>query len=156
MLRERPGVTAKGTERQSGLNCLHQSPDADQRHHPLDVVGQHLQCHLAAHVPEPPRQEMGGAHPAHILSGYCVGFRRRRTGRSPTARTSGGKRQSWPMPWVSPSRAKPSAPLIACKAFHDSPFRHLVRQRPIPAVHAVRSEGIEKPNRARERSSANA
>ena len=48
----------------SFLDGLHQPPDTDQRHHPLDVVGQHMQCHLAAHVTEPPRQEMGVPHPS--------------------------------------------------------------------------------------------
>ena len=42
----------------------HQPLDANQRHHPLDVVGEDVQRDFRLHVPQPPRQEMGCAHPS--------------------------------------------------------------------------------------------
>jgi hypothetical protein len=39
------------------------APDAEHGDHSLDVVGQHVQRHLAADVLQPARQEMGAAHP---------------------------------------------------------------------------------------------
>ena len=47
----------------SAVDRLQELPDADQSDHPLDVVGQHVERHLAAHVLQPPCQEMGVAPP---------------------------------------------------------------------------------------------
>lgn len=43
-------------------DCAHHAPDTDRANHPLDVLGKHAQRHHAAHVAEPPRQEMDVPH----------------------------------------------------------------------------------------------
>jgi len=41
----------------------HQLVSAEDSHHALQVVGQHMQTHFSAHPPERFRQEVSGAHP---------------------------------------------------------------------------------------------
>ncbi len=43
---------------------LDQRADADDVHDPRQIIGEHAQCHLGAHVLQPLHQEVGGPHPA--------------------------------------------------------------------------------------------
>ena len=47
----------------SGRNGGQKSPNPDQGDHALDVIGEHVECHLGAHVSEPAHPEVRRAHP---------------------------------------------------------------------------------------------
>ena len=57
-------TTEPGAAARSGRNGLHQAPEANQRDHSLDIIGQNIERHFGADILQPPRQEMGVPHPS--------------------------------------------------------------------------------------------
>ena len=51
------------SRRSSGRNGSQKPPHTDQGDHPLDVIGEHVECHLGADVSERAHSEVRRSHP---------------------------------------------------------------------------------------------
>ena len=91
-----------------GLGCqgLQQPGHADDRHHALHVVGEHIERHLGGHLRQPLREKVRCTHPA--LDGA------ERMLRCLTTQGHLFRMVVEPLPELSPAR--PRAPIVRCAA----------------------------------------